>query len=179
MKKLMVGFLIASSVILAFGCTSKEEQAKIEAEEQAKVDAEIIQMFGKTPEEMEKDNESSLREANDKVIENNKKQAEERNGWEIMVDKLGGMEQEYAEISNSSYDENLYATVINNISKLGETVKMPVELNDVLGSGDVVILGTSIKNGEVLQVTKVHQDHNNTQEYIYEGVVYTKELVNE
>lgn len=72
-----------------------------------------------------------------------------------------------AEISYSSYDENLYATVINNISKLGETVKMPVELNDILGSGDVVILGTSIKNGEVLQVTKVHQDHNNTQEYIY------------
>lgn len=173
MRKSVIGFLIAFSVILAVGCTSKEEK-----EEAAIYDEKMKQVFGdKTPEEMKKENDADAKESMDRVIENNEKQAEESEKWEAKVDELGGMEEEYAEIAYFSNTEGLVANVIENINKAGETVKLPVELNDILDIDDVVIVGTSVKNGDVLMVTLVHQDHETKEgEYKFDRVIYRKSL---
>lgn len=177
MKKSAVGFLIVFSA-MAVGCTSKEEKS-IGTEDQAVIDdVEMKQLFGdKTPEEMKKENDAKAKESMARVIENNEKQTEERKKWEEKVAELGGMEEEYVEITHSLNTEGFVANVIGNINKAGETVKMPVELNDILGSGDVVIVGTSVKNGDVLMVTRVYQDYETKEgEYKFDRVIYRKSL---
>ena len=175
MKKSAVGIIFVFSTMLIVGCTNKEEQAKIDAEEQA-YEEEMKLIFGaKTPEEREQEMEEREKESLDRIIGNNKKQAEERSIWEEKATKIRGMEEEYAVITRST--EGLVANVIENINKVGVTVKMPVELIDILGSGDVVILRANFKNGDILMVTKLDQDsETRVGEYKYDGVIYRKPL---